>query len=147
MTLPPAPPEDIIDEVETAIYGVLKADTTLATLATWGGPGFAHNTEYPFIVLNLEETEVENLVGRIGWYRFRHRITVYTLQGGEFGPDRPSANAALAQIITDLNRVSLTINGYTHIASIIERPYAAALLLIGGDICAGVSADLVTWVQ
>lgn len=139
---------NVVDALEEALYSAMAADVTLLALAEWGGPEYAPDErEYPFIVLRLVDSSVHNTLGARGWWEFVHRFTVYTAQSAQAGPDRPTANAAVARLIEAFDRQRLTVPGYTHIASLVERPYRPDMSVMFGRAYAGVSVDLRTWLE
>jgi hypothetical protein len=142
----------IIEAVEKALYTKLTADTGaggVMKLVTWAGPEYApSDAAYPLLTFALAEApERHNMVGARAWERFTYRLTAYTTQSAEGASDKGLAQAIIARVITLLDRVALTVTGYTHIATVAERPYSERVTVYGGKAYVGVSVDLVIWIQ
>lgn len=142
----------IIEALEKALYGKLAADTGaggVMKLVTWAGPEYApSDAAYPLLTFALAEPpERHNMIGARAWERFVYRLTAYTAQSAEGATDKGLAQAIIARVITLLDRVALTVTGYTHIATVAERPYSERVTVYGGKAYVGVSVDLVIWIQ
>jgi hypothetical protein len=142
----------IIEAVEKALYSKLAADTGaggLMTLVAWAGPEYApSDAAYPLLTYALAEPpERANMIGARAWERFTYRLTAYTTQSAEGATDKGLAQAIIARVLTLLDRVALTVTGYTHIATVAARPYAERVTVYGGKAYVGVSVDMIIWVQ
>lgn len=140
-----------IEALEKALYTKLNTDTGaggVKTLANWVGPEYApSDASYPLVTFALIEPDRTNMLSARGWERFVHRFTAYTAQSAEGATDKALAQAIIARVITLLDRVALTVSGYTHIATLAERPYAERVNAFGGKVYVGVSVDMVSWIQ
>ena len=142
----------IIESVEKALYSKLSGDTGtggLMTLVTWAGPEVAMSAKaYPLLTFTLvSPPEVVNALSATAFYRLPYRLIAYTTQSAEGATDNGLGQAIIARIITLLNRVALTVTGYTHIASLASNPYAPIVMFSGGMAYVGTSVDVTIWVQ